>query len=426
MSMEDRDGTDLLNPVVGSEKRLKDFLRDDEVMPLLQEVLLAGATMAAITDQEGNSLWIAGEERNGSGVREYPISLEGEIVGRLIVKGETSAEPAARTVYTALMLLMRANLKRMLTSDVHMLVLEQSNAELLEINSRLAVSEKKYRELCEHLEEKVQERTMELERIQLRLFQQEKLASIGQLAAGIAHEINNPVGFVTSNLNTLRNYMSRSKGLLQLCRSAMQGDSVPPEFGGTFREQWKQLKLDQVLTDVDDLIRESLEGTGRVTSIVSNLRGVSHVDDSTSSLMDINEELDRTLDLLRHEIPGGTHIAKRFGRVPRLSCNPGPLSQALLNIILNALQSRTEGLEVVVTTLFQDGQLVIRVTDNGPGIPEAIINRVFEPFFTTKKVGSGMGLGLTMAHDIIVSHGGTIEVKGENGTTVEIRLPVRG
>ena len=408
-----------------SEKNLRDILRDDEVKPLLQEILLAGATMAMIMDHEGKTLWIAGSENDCTHVIKKPIYLEGEIAGHMIIRGDKRAEDLSRITYHTLNLLVQTNLKRMLTSEVHLLVLNQSNEELLEINKQLAASEKKYRELSEHLEEKVKERTSELRQVQLRLLQQEKLASIGQLAAGIAHEINNPMGFVTSNLNTLKTYMSRSREVLELCRSAMQGDRISKEFGHAFREHWQRLKLDDVFSDVDDLIHESLEGVARVKCIVSNLRGVSHIDEATSGMIDINEELDMSLNLLSHEIPHGTNIVKRFGILPRLTCNPGLISQAFLNIISNAFQARTEGLEVVITTMPQGDQIVIRVADNGPGIPDEIINKVFDPFFTTREVGSGMGLGLTLAYDIIVSHGGTIEVQGRNGTTVEVRLPVR-
>jgi two-component system, NtrC family, sensor kinase len=416
------DDIDLL---VGSEKKLKDILQDDEVMSLLEDTIHAGASTALIKDDRGNTLWISGEEHDYSHNMNYPISFDDEIVGYVIINGDNQVEGLSRIACNALNLLVQTNLKRMLTSEVHLLVLNQSNEELLEVNKQLAASEKKYRELSEHLEEKVKERTSELRQVQLRLLQQEKLASIGQLAAGIAHEINNPMGFVTSNLNTLKTYMSRCREVLQLCRSAMLGNRIHQEFENIFSENWQRLKLDDVFSDVDALIHESLEGVARVKCVVSNLRGVSHIDEATSGMIDINEELDMILNLLNNEIPHGSTIVKRFGILPRLICDPGLIAQAFLNIILNALQARTEALEVDIKTMSQSDQVVIRVVDNGPGIPDEIINKVFDPFFTTREVGSGMGLGLTLAYDIIVSHGGTIEVQGRNGTTVEVRLPVR-
>jgi len=424
--MGGKDSIDNLEFVVGSERKLEEIIGDDEVMPLLQDTLLAGASVAMVTDTEGNVLWASGPDSEGGYSERYPLSIEGEIVGYLAIKGHDQVDHISRITYNALNLLVQTNLKRMLTSEVHLLVLNQSNEELLEINKQLSASEKKYRELSEHLDEKVRERTEELKQLHARLLQQEKMASIGQLAAGVAHEINNPMGFVMSNLNTLKTYMARSKDLLQLCLSAADSGKVLPEFVNTFKEQWKRLKMDRVFSDVDDIIHESIEGAERVKCIVSNLRGVSHINEATVGMIDINEELDMIIDLLSHEIPQGAKIVKKFSPIPKFTCNPGLLSQGLLNILLNALQSRSEGLEVTITTMHTGkDEIIVRISDNGPGIPDANINRIFEPFFTTKEVGRGMGLGLTTAYDIIVSHGGTIDVKGRNGATFEVRLPIR-
>jgi len=424
--MGGKDSIDNLEFVVGSERKLEEIIRDDEVMPLLQDTLLAGASAAMVTDPGGNVLWASGPDIEGGHIARYPLSLEGEIVGYLAIKGDGQVDHLSRMTYNALNLLMQTNLKRMLTSEVHLLVLNQSNEELLEINKQLSASEKKYRELSEHLEEKVKERTEELKQLHTRLLQQEKMASIGQLAAGVAHEINNPMGFVMSNLNTLKTYMARSKDLLKLCLSAADSGKVLPEFGNVLKEQWKRLKMDVVFSDADDLINECIDGAERVKHIVSNLRGISHIDESATGMIDINEELDMIIDLLSHEIPQGAHIVKKLNPLPKFTCSPGLISQGFLNIILNALQSRSEGLEVTITTVHTDNnEIIVRISDNGPGIPDANINRIFEPFFTTKEVGRGMGLGLTTAYDIIVSHGGTIDVKGINGATFEVRLPIR-
>jgi two-component system, NtrC family, sensor kinase len=425
MNMGARDSIDNIDFVVGSERKLEEIIRDDEVMPLLQDSLLAGASMAMVTDPEGNVLWASGPNSEGGHMERYPLSLEGEIVGYLAIRGEDQVDHISRITYNALNLLVQTKLKRMLTSEVHLLVLNQSNEELLETNMQLSASEKKYRELSECLEEKVKERTAEFNQAHARLLQQEKMASIGQLAAGIAHEINNPMGFVMSNLNTLNTYMARSKELLQRCLSAVDKEMVLPEFGKSFREEWKQVKMDMILSDAGDLIQESIEGAERVKHIVSNLRGISHIDEDAVGKVDINEELEMIINLLTHEIPSGAKIIKKFNPLPRFICNPGFISQCFLNIILNALQSRPEGLEVVIETTCEDNQIIILIKDNGPGIPDEVINRVFEPFFTTKEVGQGSGLGLTMAYDIIVSHGGTIDVEGKIGAIFKVKLPIR-
>jgi len=425
VNMDNKDNKETIDFIVGSERKIEEILRDDEVKPLLTDTISAGASLAMVTDNEGVVLWSSGKDSASSYVVKNPLTLEGENIGHLIIKGDKQVEEISRITYNALSLFLQTNLKRMLTTEVHLLVLEQSNQELLETNKQLSASENKYRELSEHLEEKVKERTAELNQAHARLLQQEKMASIGQLAAGIAHEINNPMGFVMSNLNTLKTYMARSKELLQQCLSAADRGMVLPEFGKSFREKWKQLKMDMILSDADDLIHESLDGAERVKRIVSNLRGISHIDEDVVGKVDINEELDMILNLLSHEIPSGAKFIKKFNPLPPFICNPGLISQCFLNIILNALQSRSEGLEVVIETTCEDNQIIILIKDNGPGIPDEVINRIFEPFFTTKEVGQGTGLGLTMAYDIIVSHGGTIDVEGKNGATFKVKLPIR-
>jgi two-component system, NtrC family, sensor kinase len=411
--------------IVNSDLKLENILRDEEVMPLLRDILCAGSSLAMITATEGKVLWTAGPDSADSHVVKKSLTIEGKTAGYLTIKGEKPLEDIARITGNALNLLVQTNLKSRLTSEVDLLVLNQSNAELLEINKQLATSEKKYRDLSEHLEEKVKERTNELRQVHTRLLQQEKMASIGQLAAGIAHEINNPMGFVMSNLNTLKTYMARSREILEMCRLAAESGKVVPEFADTFSEQWKRFKMDAVISDADDLIHESLDGAERVKHIVSNLRVISHIDEDETGMIDINEELGIILNLLNQEVPSGANIVKEFSPLPKLTCNPGLMSQGFFNIILNALQSRKDGLEVVVTTLCSDNQIIIRIADNGPGIPDAIIGRVFDPFFTTKEVGKGTGLGLSIVYDIITSHGGTIEVQGRNGATFEIKLPIK-
>jgi two-component system, NtrC family, sensor kinase len=425
MNMGAKDSIDTIDFVVGSGRKLEEIIRDDEVMPLLQDTLLAGASMAMVTDPQGKVLWASGPDSKGGHMERYPLSLEGEIAGYLAIEGEGQVDHISRMTYNALNLLVQTNLKSMLTSEVHLLVLNQSNEELLESNKQLSASEKKYRELSEHLEEKVKERTLELNQAHARLLQQEKMASIGQLAAGIAHEINNPMGFVMSNLHTLNTYMNRSKELLQQCLAAADKGMVLPEFATFFREKWKQLNMDTILSDAGDLIQESIEGSERVKHIVSNLRGISHIDENVVGKVDINEELDMIINLLSHEIPSGAKIIKEYNPIPRFICNPGFISQCFLNIIMNSLQSRSEGLEVFIQTACKDNQIIVVIKDNGPGIADGVISRIFEPFFTTKDVGQGTGLGLTMAYDIIVSHGGTIDVEGKTGATFKVKLPIR-
>ena len=424
-TMPDKVSTDNLEFVIGSERKLVEIIKDDDVMSLLKDAVMAGAYQAMVTDPKDNVLWSYGKGVENGTIEKYSLSLEGEDIGFLIISGDNFVNGVSRLLYDSLALLLRTNLIRMLTSEIHANVIDISSEELLEINRQLSASEKKFRGLSEKLEEKVKERTEELKLAHARLLQQEKMASIGQLAAGIAHEINNPMGFITSNLNTLKAYMQRCREVLNLAYSSISQDRLPEDASENFRERWKQLKLDLVLADVDNLIQESLDGVGRVKRIVSDLKGVSHVDDGETSIVDLNAEIDMILNLLSHEIPPDARIIKRYLALPKFTCRSALISQGFLNIIINALQSRKDGLELVISTYHSSDQIIVRISDNGPGIPDEIINRIFEPFFTTKDVGEGMGLGLTIAYDIITIHGGTIVVDGKNGASFEVKLPVR-
>jgi signal transduction histidine kinase len=165
------------------------------------------------------------------------------------------------------------------------------------------------------------------------------MASIGSLAAGIAHEINNPMGFVASNLRTLSKYFTKVGDMLDFYKKAA---SSVPDMAKTTQEKWRQLKLDFVLEDSDSLINESLSGAERITVIVKNLRAVSHIDDSETGIMDINSEIDSIISLLVHETPPGTRFIKNYSTIPGYECRLSLLSQAILNILLNALQCRKD------------------------------------------------------------------------------------
>jgi two-component system, NtrC family, sensor kinase len=418
-----KDNREHLSFVVGEERRFRDIIHETEVLPLLEGAVKAGASRALIKDASGEVLWSFGNQA-GTRTENLKIMLEGEPVAKLelhAVNG-TDIKGISKLLHHSINTLIKTNLKRMLTSEIHTTIVNHSYDELLNINRELSASEQKYRELAESLEEKVKERTEELRQAHTVMLQQEKMASIGSLAAGIAHEINNPMGFVASNLRTLSTYFAKARDMLDFFRNAA---SSIPDMAKATRERWRQLKLDFVLEDSGSLINESLSGAERITLIVKNLRAVSHVDDAETGVLDINAEIDSIITLLAHETPPGTKIIKKYSDLPGFHCRLALLSQALLNILLNALQCRKEGLEVTVTTASDVESIFITVADNGPGIPDSIKNRIFEPFFTTKDVGKGQGLGLTTAYDAITSHNGVIEVENKNGAIFLIKLPIR-
>src|SRR6266568_2978195 len=277
--------------VVGEEKRLIDILSSAEVVPLLKGMVRAGAAEVAVLDTDGNTLWL---ERNpvtgGNLAGNIPIFLEGEPVGKLVIKGSAGREEPlkglASLLLDALNTIIANNLKRMLTTEVHTAVVNQSYEDLVETNRRLAESEAQYRELAGELEKMVEERTSELKLAHARLLQQEKMASIGQLAAGMAHEINNPLGFITSNLNTLHKYAQRLMEMLELYRTMIGNDVAVAAVAAAAQQKWQKLKLDLVCADISVLIGQSLEGADRVGKIVADLKGFSHIDELAEAMSD--------------------------------------------------------------------------------------------------------------------------------------------
>ncbi len=418
--------------IVGTEKGLKDLLSETEVMLLLKGVVKAGAASAVITDAKDRVLWSNGNMQDDSPYIETgPVYLEGELVGRIKVYGEDRSKSYLKNLTGLLLdtinMIIHTNLKRMLTTEAHTTIVNQSYEELLETNRKLSLSEGQYRELAESLERKVQERTEELRRAHARMLQQEKMASVGQLAAGVAHEINNPLGFISSNINTLKRYIERFREMVDFYHALLSGGEIADKVRGLAQQKQKDLKIDFIVSDADELIKQSLDGAERVKKIVSDLKGFSHIDEGEEAVVDINTEIDRTLNVLSHEIPKGAEIIKDYHDLPGFVCNPALICQVFLNIILNALQARTGTLKLVISTDIRHNNIMIKFSDNGKGIPDNIKNRIFEPFYTTKDVGKGTGMGLTVAYEVITAYGGTIEVESQpgEGATFIILLPAK-
>ncbi|OGU09703.1 MAG: hypothetical protein A2X82_07760 [Geobacteraceae bacterium GWC2_55_20] len=265
----------------------------------------------------------------------------------------------------------------------------------------------------------------ELKEAQLQIFQQEKMASIGQLAAGVAHEINNPMGFISSNLTTLTKYIER------LSEFITAGDRALAEAPGAdlLKETRKRLKIDYIMEDARQLIIESLDGAGRVRRIVQDLKSFSRVDNAEQALINLNEALETTINIAWNEIKYVASLNRDFGDIPEIRCYPQQLNQVFLNLLVNAAHAMEgEQGSITVRTWSDGADINVSVTDTGCGIPEEIRQRIFEPFFTTKEVGKGTGLGLSISYDIIRKHGGEISVESEpgQGTTFTVRLPVSG
>lgn len=264
----------------------------------------------------------------------------------------------------------------------------------------------------------------ELKNVQAQMLQSEKMASIGVLAAGIAHEINNPIGFITSNLGTLKKYLERLAGYLHLLEEA-----ASQEKGVAWGEQRKHLKIEHLLDDAPLLIEESLEGAERIRRIVADLKSFARADQSRKEEADINENLDSTLNVVWNELKYKAVVAKEYGELPRVRCYPQQLSQVFMNLLINAVQAIDNQGEITIRTWAEGESVYVAIADTGCGIAPEHVNRLFEPFFTTKEVGQGTGLGLSIVYDIIAKkHGGEITVRSElgKGSTFTVRLPLGG
>ncbi len=272
---------------------------------------------------------------------------------------------------------------------------------------------------------RLNEALAELKHSQAKVLHQEKMASIGQLAAGVAHEINNPIGFINSNLSTLGKYLSRLSGFLAV-QSGCIAAGAPPDQVESVRKQQATLKIDYIVKDLEDLVRESLEGAERVRSIVADLKSFSRVDESEYKQADLNECLRSTINIVWNEIKYKATLKKELGEIPQTRCYPQQMNQVFMNLLVNAAHAIEQQGTITVRSWEEDGYVCVSVADTGQGIPEANLHRIFEPFFTTKEVGKGTGLGLSITYDIVKKHNGEITVRSEpgKGTDFTVRIPV--
>jgi PAS domain S-box-containing protein len=303
-------------------------------------------------------------------------------------------------------------------------------------------AEEQLKEYSQNLEKMVEERTAELKKTltdlqntQSQLIQSEKMASIGQLAAGVAHEINNPVGFVKSNLGTMNEYREDLMALLnkyQDLESALSNekDSSENKTIQNILESISNLKdeidLTFVLDDYQKVVDESFEGMERVTKIVADLKDFAHIDKAELEHADINRGIESTLNIVWNELKYKSEVIKDLGDIPLVKCYPQQLNQVFTNILINAAHAIEKKGEIRISTTADNGHVEIKISDTGSGIPPDVIPRIFDPFFTTKDVGKGTGLGLNVAYNIIEKHKGTINVESEvgKGTEFRIRIPV--
>jgi len=238
--------------------------------------------------------------------------------------------------------------------------------------------------------------------MQRQLEQAQKLESIGQLAAGVAHEVNNPVGFINSNLGTLKKYFSRLLEFITAQDAALRQSSSPD----SVNELRQKLKVDYILTDIADLIDESLDGTERIRKIVQDLKLFSRQDSGKTEMADINEVMASALNIAWNELKYKCTVNKEFGELPRSRCSPQKLSQVFINILVNGAHAIAKKGEINIRTTHRQDEIIVTISDSGCGMSQEVAAKIFEPFFTTKEAGKGTGLGMSVAAEIIKAHAG--------------------
>ncbi|CEG57983.1 ATP-binding protein [Legionella fallonii] len=275
--------------------------------------------------------------------------------------------------------------------------------------------------------EKVKKLYQELQATQAQLIQHSKLVAIGQLAAGVAHEINNPIAYVISNTKILQGYMSNIQEIISdINNQLLQIDSDSVD---KLKEHWVTLLSEKNIPflqeDIQVLLKECLEGLNRIKEIVGDLKTFSHTDEGELQKANVNQCIDVTLKIVWNELKYKCTVKKEYSDVPLIWCNPRQLNQVFMNLLVNAVQAIPEKGEIIIRTRHNNDLIEIEVQDTGTGIKQEHIEKLFDPFFTTKPVGTGTGLGLSISYNIIKKHQGRIEVKSKlnEGTTFTIYLP---
>ena len=279
--------------------------------------------------------------------------------------------------------------------------------------------------LNEDLEKRVNEEVAKNREKDIILLHADKMSLIGQLAAGVAHEINNPIAFIVSNLVTLKRYVGTFHEFFKSVERLIKidgGDERERLFGEAIENQ----NILSILDDIDPLIAESSEGADRVKQIVKDLKSFARMDDGVFQWYDLNDCIRSTLNLVRNEIKYDSELTLQLGEIPDVNCSRHQISQVILNLLVNAAHSIKKQGSITVTTTKERDYVLLTVRDNGCGMPEEVRNRIFEPFYTTKEVGKGTGLGLSISYSIIQKHHGEILVESEPGvgTIFTVKLPI--
>jgi len=292
----------------------------------------------------------------------------------------------------------------------------------------------------QRLEHRVAERTHELSEAmkhlresEAQLIQSEKMSSLGQMVAGVAHEINTPLAYVKNSLGAVAEQLPGISSTLDHCEklvTLLKAGDNPDELSREYAQsssQIAQLRKQHVLEELSGLVKDGLYGTGQVAEIVGNLKNFSRIDRSKVTTFNLNEGLESTLLLAKHLLKTVT-VDKRFGEIPAITCSPSQVNQVFLNLVTNAAQAMPDGRgKITMTTRVEGEGVAVDVADNGSGIPPEVLKKIFDPFFTTKEIGKGTGLGLSISYKIVQQHGGHISVDSKvgAGTKFTVWFPLK-
>jgi len=382
-----------------------------KIYPALKKLL--GESVRLI-DTKGNIIF--GQEDVTKELKRLPLTVQIEPVAYI----ESEDEENIGGVASLLEQLLKSSERYHMASDLHIESVHADYEKLQKKHEALIASEIKYKELAGNLEQRVQEQVKTIDTAQRQLYQAEKLASVGQLAAGVAHEINNPVSFIRSNLSTADDYV---KDILQFAEQFNAGLDID-----ALKSSWQEKDLDFILKDFSTLLKESIDGADRVKTIVADLKDFSKVDSADVAIADLNEVIRSVCNVARSQVSQNAELEQSLNDLPNIKCQSGHLGQVFLNMIQNSAQAMKQGRgKIKVSSAFIDDEIIIKISDNGCGMSATNIERIFDPFYTTQDVGAGTGLGLTVSMDIITSHDGRIEVESQKGkgTTFIITLPIR-
>jgi two-component system, NtrC family, sensor kinase len=264
----------------------------------------------------------------------------------------------------------------------------------------------------------------ELERLQAQLVQSEKMASLGQLAAGVAHELNNPAGFIYGNMDILAGYLKS----LEILFDAWDSIKLSSEYPSSLDAIETKINYTTLRRELSMILADCREGAERICDVVKNLRLFSRLDEAEFKSVDVNEGISSTLRLLsQYYSAGSILLEKHYGNLPLVDCYASQLNQVWMNLLVNAAQAVGDSGKVAIETKLEGDNIVVVIADNGSGISDEQISKIFDPFFTTKPVGVGTGLGLSTSYGIVEKHCGTISVQSklDQGTTFTVRIPVR-